>query len=194
MGKVMSNDKIEIKNKLESIAAIDELGLNKFSEEIFKKGEADKIKKFIEANPCKYYAIRDKTKAGGIFKLKVKASDIFDEIKDYELFTINDSSANYSDNQLLAGELQILKNGEVYAVLSTKKGYSVRDVIRDPEFNIKTDIFDDRTLNMVPYFDYMFRYIVEHGLEDVIVEFCLFDIEVGVKNECVIVYEVRTHY
>lgn len=194
MDRTMKEEKIEINNKLESIAMIKELGLNKLNEEIFNKNEYDKVVKFIENNPCEYYAIRDKSKAGGMFKLKVKAADVLEEIKDYQLFTINVSSANYRDNQLLVGEIQILKNGEVYAILSTNQDYSVRDAIRDPEFNIKTDIFDDVTLKKIPYFDYMFEYIVSNKLEDIIVEFSLFDIDVGINSERVVVYEVRTHY
>ena len=89
-----------IKNKVESINVINELGLNKFPEQLFKKNENDKIKKFIKEYPAKYYAIRDREKPGGVFKLKVEKDNIFDEIKNYNLFSINVSSANYVKNQL----------------------------------------------------------------------------------------------
>lgn len=191
---VLKEDKIEIKNKLESISMIKELGLNKFPECLFKRGEEDKVKEFLQKYPAKYYAIRDKSKAGGIFKLKVLKEDVLEEIKEYDLYTINVSSANYSDNQLLVGEIEIFKNGEVYLILSTEKGYSVRDAISEPTFNLKTDLFDDENLKRIPYFDYMFNYIDENNLYDVIVEFSLFDVCVGEKNEKVVVYELRTHY
>lgn len=190
----LKEEKTEIKNKLESINMIKELGLNRFPECLFKRGEDDKVEEFLRQYPAKYYAIRDKSKAGGNFKLKVLKDDILDEIKEYELYTINVSSVNYSDNQLLVGEIEILKNGEVYLILSTEKGYSVRDAIRDPEFNLKTDLFDDWNLKRIPYFDYMFNYIDENNLYDIIVEFSLFDVGVGEKNEKVVVYELRTHY
>lgn len=178
---------MEIKNKLESIKKIEELGLNKFPEQLFKKGEDENVLEFIKQYPAKYYAIRDKSKAGGIFKLKVDAAKVIEEINEYNIFTINVSSANYANNQLLVGEVQFLSNNEVYAILSTDKNASVRDSIKNPDFNINTDIFDNATLNKIPHFNYIYEYISQNNLKDVIVEFSLFDKEVGINKEKIIV-------
>lgn len=188
----MNKGKI-ITNKIESMKAIENLGLNKFPERLFKKGQIEEIKQFLEKYPADYYAIRDKSKAGGTFKLKVDSDKVLEEIKGYDLFTINVSSANYADNQLLVGEIEFLSNGEVYAVLSTSSTASVRDALQNPTFNLKTDIFD-KILDEIPYFDLIYQYIVYHELQDIIVEFSLFDREVGIQNDCVIIYELRTHY
>lgn len=182
-----------IKNKLESMKKISELGLNKFPEQLFKAGEQEKVREFLTCYPAQYYAIRDKSKAGGIFKLKVAANDVLAEINDYDLFTINVSSANYVENQLLVGEIQILSNGEVYATLSVDPTASVRDALKNSTFNLKTDIFDKK-LNKIPHFDLIYEYIITHNLQNVIVEFALFDKEVGIRKERIIVYELRTHY
>lgn len=182
-----------IKNKLESISKINELKLNKFPEMLFKEKEETKVQKFIDEYPAEFYAIRDKSKAGGTFKLKVDYNKVLDEIKGYNLFTINVSSANYVDNQLLVGEIEFMSNGEVYAILSIDPTASVRDALANPTFNLKTDIFDNK-LNKIPHFDYIYQYISNNNLYDVIVEFALFDKEVGIKHEKVIVYELRTHY
>lgn len=182
-----------INNKLESIAKINELGLNKFPEKLFRENEEPKVQEFINKYPAEFYAIRDKSKAGGIFKLKVDYNKVLDEIKGYNLFTINVSSANYVDNQLLVGEIEFLSNGEVYAILSVDPTASVRDALSKPTFNLKTNIFDKR-LNKISHFDYIYQYISNNNLYDVIVEFALFDKEVGIKKEKVIVYELRTHY
>jgi len=182
-----------IKNKLESINKINELKLNKFPEQLFRKNEETKVEKFIDEYPAKFYAIRDKSKAGGTFKLKVDYNKVLDEIKGYNLFTINVSSANYVDNQLLVGEMEFLSNGEVYAILSVDPTASVRDALADPTFKLKTNIFDKR-LNKIPLFDYIYQYISNHNLYDVIVEFALFDKEIGTKQEKIIIYELRTHY
>lgn len=182
-----------IKNKLESMKKISELSLNKFPEQLFKAGEQEKVREFLTCYPAQYYAIRDKSKACGIFKLKVAANDVLAEINDYDLFTINVSSANYIDNQLLVGEIQILSNGEVYATLSVDPTASVRDALRNPTFNLKTDIFDKK-LNKIPHFDLIYEYIITHNLQNVIVEFALFDKKVGIRKERIIVYELRTHY
>ena len=184
---------MKIRNKLESTKKINELKLNKFPEQIFKKGEESKVKKFLENYPVAYYAIRDKSKSCGVFKLKVTKENVLEEIKEYSLFSINVSSANYSNNQLLVGEIEFLSNGEIYATLSTDSKASVRDALCNPTYNLKTDIFDKR-LNRVPHFDFIYQYIMNNNLQDVIVEFALFDKEVGTKKEKVIVYELRTHY
>ena len=182
-----------INNKLESMQKINELGLNKFPEELFKEDEQEMVKEFVNCYPAKYYAIRDKSRAGGVFKLKVLAKDVLSEISDYKLFTINVSSANYVENQILVGEIEILSNGEVYLTLSIDPTASVRDALRNPTFNFKTNIFDKR-LNKIPNFDLIYQYVSQNGLYDVIVEFALFNSEIGIKKERIIVYELRTHY
>lgn len=182
-----------IKSKLESINKINELNLNKFPEQLFRKNEETKVQEFIKRHPAKYYAIRDKSKSGGTFKLKVGADKVLEEISGYIIFTINVSSANFIDNQLLVGEIEFLSNGEVYAILSIDPTASVRDALQNPTFNFKTDIFDKR-LNKIPHFNTIYQYIMNNNLQDVIVEFALFDREVGIKEERIIVYELRTHY
>ena len=182
-----------IKNKLESIKKINELGLNKFPEQLFRKNQTSKVNYFLSCYPVKYYAIRDKSKSSGIFKLKVAASDVLTEIREYSLFTINVSSANYEKNQILVGEIEILSNGEVYATLSIDSKASVRDALINPTFNLKTDIFDKK-LNKIPCFDVIYEYIIDKKLQNVIVEFAVFDKEVGIKKEKVIIYELRTNY
>lgn len=79
---------MRIDNKLESIKKFNELCLNKFPEQLFKENEQNRVKEFSHMYPAKYYAIRDKSKAGGIFKLKVSAEDVLTEIREYSLFTI----------------------------------------------------------------------------------------------------------
>ena len=97
-------------------------------------------------------------------KLKNAFEDVLSEIKGYSLFTINVSSANYVDNQLLVGEIEVLSDGRIYAILSTNSSYSVRDALRDPSFNLSTDIFDKK-LNQIPYFDMVYQYIIENKLQ-----------------------------
>lgn len=182
-----------IKSKLESINKINKLGLNKFPEKLFRSNEEIKVQEFIQMYPANYYAIRDKSKSGGSFKLKVDYDKVLEEIKEYNLFTINVSSANYVDNQLLVGEIEFLSNGSVYATLSIDPTASVRDALQNSTFNFKTDIFDKR-LNRIPHFNFIYQYISNNNLQDVIVEFALFDKEVGIKKEKIIIYELRTHY
>lgn len=183
-----------IKNKLQSMNKINELGLNKFPEQLFKRNEEKKVLEFLKNYPAQYYAIRDKSKSGGVFKLKVDFDKVLKEIEDYDLFSINVSSANYVDNQLLVGEVEFLSNNEVYATLSVEPSASVRDALSKPDFNIKTDIFDNKLISSIPHFNIIYNYVIEHDLKDVIVEFAIFNKHVGIKKEKIIVYELRTHY
>lgn len=182
-----------IRNKVESFNMINYLKLNRFPEALFHENEEEKVQEFLSEYPAPYYAIRDKSKLNGIFKMKVPHDKVLEEIKGYKLFTINVSSSNYAENQLLVGEIEFLSNGEIYLTLSTDKEASIRDALRSPTFNLKTDIFD-KTLDDIPHFDLIHEYILKHDLYDVIVEFALFDCDVGINNEKFIIYELRTHY
>lgn len=184
---------MEIKNKIESIKYISEMGLNKFPEELFKRGEEEKVKKFLEKYPAKFYAIRDKAKHNGVFKLDVERDKILEEIQEYELFTINVCSGNYPNSQMLTGDVKITTDNLVYVTLSTNPNDSVRSAYIHPSFNFCTDIFDKR-LDEIPDFDYIYEYIYKHNLTDMVVEFALFNINVGIKNERIIIFELRTNY
>lgn len=183
-----------VRNKVESYKRINELGLNKFPEQLFRENESTKVKEFLESNKAEYYAIRDRSKVGGVLKLKVDYDKVLEEIVGYNIFSINVSSINYQDNQLIAGEICFLSNNEVYAILTFNKDASVRDARENPSLNLKTDIFDKTNLERIPHFDYIYNYIVTNHLEDVIIEFALFDKEVGIKRERIIIYELRTEY
>lgn len=184
---------MRIKNKLESIKKINELELNRFPEALFYKNEESKVIEFVNKYPTDYYAIRDKSKSNGIFKLKVPYDKVLDEIKQYDLFTINVSSINYANNQLLVGEIEFLSNNSVYATLSNEPGASVRDALQEPTYNLKTDILDKK-LDIIRGFNDIYKYAIDNRLKDVIIEFAVFDKEVGIKDENVIIYEIRTDY
>lgn len=183
---------MKIASKIESYEKIIELGLNRFPEKIFKTNQTEEVKEFIKKYPADYYAIRDKSKAGGIFKLAIKQDDVLKEIKGYNLFSINVSSFNYIDNQILVGEICVAED-EVSVTLSTNSKYSVRDAVRNPDFNFTTNIFDE-ILNNIPCFDSVYKYIIQNKLKNVIVEFAYFNTPVGINSENIIIYELRTEY
>ncbi|MCI9280816.1 MAG: hypothetical protein HFI49_00955 [Bacilli bacterium] len=184
---------MKINNKIESIKMIEELKLNKFPEKLFKKGDEEKVIEFINEYPAEYYAIRDKSKPKGIFKLAVTKNKILEEIKEYEMYTINVSSYNYANNQVLVGEIEVLSNNDIYLICSATPGDSVRDAIKNPDYNLKTNIFD-RKLNNIPYFNCLYEYVINNNLIDIIVEFAIFNIKIGIKKENIIIYELRTNY
>lgn len=183
-----------IKNKLDSIRKINELGLNRFPEQLFRIGEEDKVQEFINEYPADYYAIRDKSKINGVFKLKASKNNILEEIKDYELYTINVSSINYAENLIMEADIEIRRNGDIYITISKNAEITIRDNIENTFMSLKTNIFDDKTLDKIPDFDYIYTYLYEHNLFDVLVELSLFDKPLGIYNERIIIWEIRTHY
>lgn len=51
---------MQINNKLESIKLIRDLKINSFSEELFCKGDDEKVISFLDENLAIFYAIRSK--------------------------------------------------------------------------------------------------------------------------------------
>ena len=54
-----------------------------------------------------------------------------------------------------------MTDGSVYLTVSTDKDASVRDALRNPTFNIKTNIFDKK-LDDILYFDYNILHLQCH--------------------------------
>lgn len=185
---------MKIYNKVESSNAIKELRLNHFPEKIFSKGQTDEVLEFLKRFPAKYYALRDKSKTGGFSSHKIKQEDVLEKIKVYDdKFSINVSSFNYIENQILVGEIQITDTS-IYILGSTNNEYSLRDAYKDPDFNLNTTIFDDKNLSKIPHFDDLYTYIMNYNLQGVVVEFAIFNKPVGINNENIIIYELRTNY
>lgn len=185
---------MKVSNKLESIKLIKELKLNSFPEELFNKDETDEIKKFLLRHPAEFYAVRSKEVVN--FKknnFKVPMDDVLNEIKKHNLFTINVSSYNYINNFVLIGDIRIGSNNEVWFIGSTNSNFTGKMAEQNPDFNYSTDIFDKR-LNKVPSFDLIYGYIIDHNLIDVIVEFAIYDKPIGIYNEPIVIFEIRTEF
>ena len=144
--------------------------------------------------PVEWYTLRDKSKQGGKAFHAVKADEILDAIKVYDgAFSILVSSYNYKDNQIMVGEIQIV--GDNIRFMASYNGeYSIRDMYKNPDIVINTSILDDKTLNRIPHFDEILRFVMSKNLQGVVVEFGMFDKNVGTKNEKFIIYEIRTDY
>lgn len=185
---------MKIETKLDSIKKIKEFKINHFPEELFKQEEVDKIKEFINNYPAKYYAVRSKEIVGcKKNNFKVLKENVLSEIKNFNLFTINVSSYNYTEKLILIGDIRIGKNNDVWFTGTTNSDFTGKMAEQFPEFNFSTDIFDKK-LNLVPSFDLIYTYIVEHNLLDVIVEFAIYNCPVGIYNEQIIVFEIRTNF
>lgn len=185
---------MKVRNKLESIEIIKNKKLNSFPEQLFYKNQTKEIIKFLDDNPAEYYAVRSKEIVGcKKNNFKVPRSNVLNEINNFNLFTINVSSYNFTPNLILIGDIMFGKNNEVWFIGSTNKNFTGKMAEQNPDYNFFTNIFDKR-LNTIPGFDIIYKYIVDHDLLDVIVEFAIYDIPVGLYNEQVIVFEIRTEF
>lgn len=185
---------MQVRNKQESIEIIKEKKLNSFPEKLFHQNQEKEILAFLNEYPAKYYAIRSKDIIGYKHNnYKVLKEDVLKEAKKFNIFTINVSSYNYSKNLILIGNVMIGHNNEVWLTCSTNQNYTGRMAEEFPDFNISTNIFDNK-LNDIPSFDLLYKYIVEHDLIDIIVEFAIYDCPLGIYNEPIIVFEIRTEF
>lgn len=55
---------------------------------------------------------------------------------------INELCLNKFPDQLLVGEIEVLSNGDVYTTMSVDPSASVRDALKNPTFNLSTEIFE----------------------------------------------------
>lgn len=185
---------MQVRNKLESIKIIKEKKLNTFPEKLFKKGEEEKIRKFLKKYPAEFYAIRSKEIVGcKKNNFKVPYNHVLEEVKQFNLFTINVSSYNYISSFVLIGDIMISRNNNVWFIGSKNRNYTGKMAESNPDFNYNTNIFDKK-LNSIPSFDLIYSYILDHDLKDVIVEFAIYNKPVGIYQEQVIIFEIRTDF
>ncbi len=185
---------MRVRNKLESINIIKGKKLNSFPEELFKKGQEDKIRKFLKQYPVEFYAIRSKDIVDcKKNNFKVPYNHVLDEAKKFNLFSINVSSYNYISSFVLIGDIMIGRNNDVWFIGSKNKNYTGKMAESNPDFNYCTDIYDKK-LNYIPGFDLIYSYILNHSLMDVIVEFAIYNKPIGMYKEQVIIFEIRTDF
>lgn len=185
---------MKIRNKLESIKVIKQKKLNSFPEKLFTKNQTKEVMEFLNKYPAQYYAVRSKEIVGcKKNNFKVPKEEVIKEIKNFNLFTINVSSFNYTKNLILIGDIMINENNKVWFIGSTNPNFTGKMAEKYPEFNYSTDIFDKK-LDLIPGFDLIYKYIVNHNLIDVIVEFAIYNKPLGMYNEQIIIFEIRTEF
>lgn len=186
-----------IKTKKESIEKIKNLGLNHFMEEIFGVKELDKIKKFFDENNAQEYCLRDPEKINGKFFFIKDFEECKTKLKNYKnLVTVCVSSNEYDDDIVLLGDIKVKREygSEIIDITArTDKDADHRNIYKNPKYNLHTDLNDDKLWN-IPGFTKLIRYITDHELYDVIVEFVVYDCPVGVNKEHVAIYELRSEF
>lgn len=187
---------ITIKNKKDSVIKIKELGLNCFPMGVFDAKDLVSIKAFFDKNSAKEYVLRNLQKPKGKYFFVNSYEEAVKKLKYFDEVNVNVSFNSYKEDLVLVGDIKITKGSFSDTVDLTARSDSEanqRNIYEEPEYNLHASLDDDKLWN-IPGFARIARYISDHELYDVIVEFCVYSIKLGVKNDFVIINELRTGF
>lgn len=183
---------MKIKNKFESLQFIKDHHLNYFGEEVFKNTQVEEIKNYLNNHHEKYYILKDKTKVYGKVYYSLTKEEVLKHINEYKILGLDVASFNYLDHKVLLGEILLTSNMHLTLSASFHKDSNHRNFCK-PNIFLNTNIYDKKVKH-IKGLEEVIDYIFKHNLFDIIVEFCLYDIPLGIYKENVVIFEVRTEY
>lgn len=188
---------IKIKDKKDSIKKMKELRLNYFPLDVFDVTNLKAIKEFFDKNPAEEYIMRNPNKSKGKFYFVKNYEEALTHLKDFKPEVTIDVSYNpYKEDIILVGDIKIHKGSfsdTVDLTARTDSEATQRNIYEEPEYNLHCSLDDDKVWN-IPGFAKIARYISDHELYDVIVEFGVYDVKIGVNKENVVIRELRTGF
>lgn len=170
-----------------------EKGYNYFPDLFVHKDNKCEIKNFIDKHRSPLYIIRDGKRPQSdycFFKTYEECLPYLDKYPDIVIIAISVNA--YKNNKIILGTIELTSNNMVSFTGSTDPDCDHRTIFRENQYNIHCDIFD-RRLNDIPGFDSIYSFLVEENLVDVIVEFSIFDIDVGINHEKLVIQEIRNY-
>lgn len=192
---LLKGDNMEIKNKLEASLQLKRMNLNYIKQEVIYISQIELAKKFIEENPAKEYCMRSLDEAMGEYFFVTNYEELVECAKSYgERFLLGLSTRPYAKNIVLLGDIKVDKDRNIVDLTArTDENANHRNVYDKPDFNLHTTLDDDNLWD-VPGFMNLIDCISKNSLYNMVVEFGVYDLPLGVKNEKVVIYEVRTNY
>ena len=188
---------IIIKDKKDSIAKIKQMGLNSFPQEVFEVGDLKGIKKFVDKYPNESFIMRSANKAKGDFFFVDNYDEAIEKLSHFEEeVTISVSMTPYKEDIVLLGDIVVKRDGGSEIVDMTARddeNATHRNIYQNPKYNFHTSIEDDRLWD-ISGFGKLIRYIADHELYNMIIEFVVYDCKVGINKENVVICEIRTGY
>lgn len=181
-----------IRTKKDSINYIKKNNLNYFGESIFKRGDLEKVNKFLNKYDVKYYYMRELIPSTPNVFYNLTKEEVITKINDFSSFGLAVSSLNIIEHQVLCGEI-IIGSDDKFTFSGSTNNESTHRNFLEPTYFLDTDIFDER-IKFIPHIDEIIDYIYNHNLFDKTIEFCIFDEPTGTKQETVVIYEIRTDY
>lgn len=188
---------ITIKDKKDSINKMKELRLNYFPLQVFGIDDIEGVKAFMEQYPSDEYVLRSANKTKGDFYFVHNMSEAREKLPLFdEEVTIAVSYKPYKEDIVLLGDIIVHKNrGNETLDLTARTDTEAthRNIYENPEYNLHASLEEDRVWK-IPGFSKIMKYISDHELYDVIIEFAVYDCRIGVNKENVVISELRTGY
>ena len=188
---------IKIKDKKDSILKMREMNLNTMPCEVFLASDKEGIKSFFEENKAEEYILRSTDKAQGEFFFVKNFEEAETKLPNFENHvTVAVSFRPYAEDIVLIGDVCVSRkpSGDVVDITATTQTDGThRGVYENPEYNLHASLEEDRVWR-IPGFSKLMRYLSDHELYDVIVEFAVYDMKVGKNKENVLISELRTAY
>lgn len=188
---------IKIKDKKDSILKMREMNLNTMPCEVFSADDREGIENFFNRFPAEEYILRSTDKAQGEFVFVKNFEEALSFLHIFQTHvTVAVSFRPYAEDIVLIGDICLTRKGngdQVDLTATTKTDGTHRGVYENPEYNIHASLEEDRVWQ-IPGFSKLVRYLSDHQLYEVIVEFAVYDIKVGKNKENVLISELRTSY
>lgn len=181
-----------IKNKIQSTYEIRKRGLNHIAEKIFGEDSISELESFLNENPRPYYNIRDKSCSIGKFLYRLTRDEVLAHSKDYKMFSVYESLCDADEKLVIQGDIFISKDFEMIASLDDRKGIPLRFATIEPKYNLSIDL-KERREPPIPGLTEAIDYIIKHGLLNMYVELSVYEICVGIKQENILVWELRNY-
>ena len=113
-----------------------------------------------------------------------------------EEVTISVSYNEFKEDLIIVGDIKVHKgfSGDTVDLTArTDSEATHRNIYENPEYNLHASLEEDRVWK-IPGFSKIMRYISDHELYDVIVEFAVYDCKLGINKDNVVITELRTAY
>jgi hypothetical protein len=182
-----------IHNKTESKKFIIDQGFNHFPDLFIHKDDIEGICRFIELHPSPLYILRDGKRPQSDFYFFHTIDECITYLDLYPDIVIIAVSVNaYKDHKIILGTIEITSDNMVNLTASTDPSCDHRSIFVSNDYNIHCSIFS-KALNNIPHFDVIYDFLVTNELIDVIVEYTIYDIKVGTKNDYLVIQEIRNY-
>ena len=183
---------MQIKSKKESSNLIKNLNLNRVPELVLNTYNENEITKFCEANKSNLYILRDLVNPNGSYYFCKTKEEVLKNAINYKgAFSLAISCFAY-DNRILVGDILITKEN-ITITARNDKDANHRNIYENPLINLTTTLEDDRLWSIKGCKE-IITYVIDHNLYNIIVEFVVYNKNVGTNNEKVLIVELRTNY